>query len=204
MRVSRSWMLLIFTLSAVSIGCSRSASNSASEPVATPDAGNRITYCQAESFADCTQAENCAPGDSGIAVCSCVSADSDSVTTGGCQPAAAGKLQSRYPGVPQMAVCTSATNEWADCLGVACDVDENGTPQCYCKVATSAPLSSEQYVIVGAGWDAAGQVCASDVRNSSATPGQVFDATSVLRRGRSRTADETVTSDPTISWVYTP
>lgn len=166
-----------------------------------------IRYCHEETYADCTQAENCSPDASGIAVCTCKVAFGDSVTTGGCVSPSEDGLQSRYPGVPQMGACTSESKEWADCLGVSCSAgNETNDTQCQCKIATSADVDSKQFVIVGVESADAKALCTEGLQ-SSATPGQVFDATSVLRKGRTHAEAEievTTTIDPIISWIYSP
>lgn len=164
------------------------------------DDSKGIVYCGSGPFADCTEAQDCQLDESGkVAVCSCPAAVGDSVSAGSCEPATKTTLQSRYPGVPAFGVCTSGSNTWADCLGVSCTAsDDVGQVQCACTVATSEPLASQQYVIVGVEYSSAGTACADGVYYSSATPGQVFSATTVLRTGRSGL------TDPTISWVYSP
>lgn len=166
------------------------------------EGSDEITYCPASRYADCTQARDCKPDDSGSVLCSCPVAESDSVTTGGCQAAAEGKLQSRYPGLPAMGACTSGDGPWADCLGVVCeDADPDGQATCACRVAQSDALASEQYVIAGVKEGDAAAACRKGVYNSSATLGQVFSATMVLRSGR-EAAGEGQTVDPVITWIH--
>ncbi|MEL7061218.1 MAG: hypothetical protein AAGN46_14445 [Acidobacteriota bacterium] len=168
--------------------------------------GADINYCEPETFADCTQASDCPVAANGTLTCQCPIADGDSVTAGQCIAPSEGKLQSRYPGVLAFGVCTSGSNQWADCLGVTCDLDSSrGSALCHCLAARSDALSSQQYVIVGVGQGGAQEACASDVSNSSATPAQVFDATATLREHRAERSPEIAveaTPDPTVSWVF--
>ena len=174
-------------------------------PIAAAD--DTITYCPTGTFADCTEARDCRPGQTSTGedayLCRCPTREGDSVTTGGCTAATAETAQSRYPGVASMGVCTSVTNEWADCLGVPCQATADSSDvECVCNVARSNEIASTQYVIVGVAEAGAAQVCASDMHNSSATPGQVFDATSVLRSGRAAQPSGPETLDPELSWIY--
>lgn len=169
--------------------------------VAPPAEAQDIEYCEEETYADCTEAAHCTEKSAEIAECKCDVKSADSVTTGGCTTPEGG-LQSRYPGVPLMGVCTSETKRWADCLGVDCGPEDHGKSKCQCKIATSPEALSEQFVIVGRPWDQAQQFCTEDLQ-SSATPGQVFQATTVLRQGREEAGGSgEVTKDPAISWSY--
>lgn len=146
----------------------------------------------AGTFADCTKAKCSWDGQSKLMDCPCVVKDDvASVTSGECMDGTDRVLQSRYPGVASMGICTSATNYWADCLGVQCGPDHDGGTRCACRVTTSKDMPPGQYVIVGVSKDGAPAACASDVYYSSAAPGQVFAASSVLGSGT-----------PAISWVY--
>lgn len=162
------------------------------------DSLSELRLCPAEpgiggTFADCTRAKCRWDGETRDMTCTCVVLENTTaVTTGGCRPGTERSLESRYPGVAAIGVCTSATNFWGDCLGVPCGPDADGVTECACRVTTSQnDPPANQYVIVGTGAEGAAEACSSGVYASSATPSGVFQASSVLGSG-----------SPAISWVY--
>ncbi len=147
----------------------------ASAPLAWAAGGGPPTLCPAEkgvagTFADCTKSQCDWDGTSRVMSCPCVvREDIDSMTTGKCQKGTDQILESRYPGVPGLGICSSATNVWGNCLGVECRRGRGGVPVCACIVTSSEENDAEQYVISGVGPDGAAAACSSDVYYSSAT-----------------------------------
>jgi len=167
---------------------------------ATGFAGNdNFKLCPAEvgtagKFADCTEAQCKWNRKSTDMKCRCtVREDVSSLTAAsiGCQQGSDSALQSRYPGVQQMGVCESATNQWGNCLGVTCGPDDAGETHCLCPATTSEAQSETSYVVVGVSADGAAAACAPDAYYSSATPSSVFSASAHLGSGK-----------PAISWHF--
>lgn len=161
-----------------------------------------FTFCPAKeglkgSFADCTQATCDYQEGAPTMTCTCVvRSNVASSTSRDCKAGTEKALQSRYPNVSALGVCTSTTNPWGFCLDVKCDPGVDGKTKCVCTTVTSPDYGSSQYVIVGG----SSESCASDVHVSSATPGQTFSATGFLR---CKQPDVEVV-DPKITWVSSP
>lgn len=172
-----------------------------------------LVYCPASTFADCTQAKDCQTANAGskqhakqeIAVCTCQSVTKDSVTIGKCMPPEEdGKLQSRYPGVPAVGVCTSPSKAWAACLGVDCSpASAEGETTCKCTVDQASQWDSQQFITTTTQWADAEDTCTVGII-SSATVGQLFQSTVVLRQGRQQASSGSETEDPVLTWVYPP